>query len=142
MSKRLGQFIACIFLTLSVAMLYSFLSEPSPKEPYMNLVLCVFDGVIAYIGVLIFIWAAMLPPRRQLMLALCGLVVCGAATLEVWHVLCVRSRPRDWYDGISRSMDESFKSSGFVKVGAHTWALPKDIGTNQVPGKTNATIKQ
>jgi hypothetical protein len=58
MSKLLAQFIASLFLILSVAMLYDLLSEPAPKEPHASLILFVLDGVIAFIGVLIFIWAA------------------------------------------------------------------------------------
>ncbi len=57
MSKRLAQFIASLFLILSVAMLYPLLTDPG-KEPHASLILLVLDGVIAFIGILIFIWAA------------------------------------------------------------------------------------
>jgi len=58
MSKRLAQFIASLFLILSAAILYALLSDPPPKEPHAYLILCLFDGVIAFIGILIFVWAA------------------------------------------------------------------------------------
>jgi EamA domain-containing membrane protein RarD len=58
MSKRFAQFIASLFLIYSAAMLYNLLSEPGGKEPHAPLILFVFDGVIAFIAVLIFIWAS------------------------------------------------------------------------------------
>jgi hypothetical protein len=58
MSKRLAQIIASLFLILSAAMLYALLSEPRPKEPYAFLILGLLDGLIAFIGVLIFVWVA------------------------------------------------------------------------------------
>lgn len=57
MSKRLAQFIASLFLLLSAGMLYGLLSDLPAKEPHASLVLALFDGVIAIIGVLTFVWA-------------------------------------------------------------------------------------
>jgi hypothetical protein len=58
MSKLLAQFIASLFLILSAAILYALLTDLPPKEPHLHLVFFLFDGVIAFIGILIFIWAA------------------------------------------------------------------------------------
>ena len=52
MSKRLGQFIASLFLILSAMMAYALLSDPPPKEPHAYLILGMLDGLIALIGVL------------------------------------------------------------------------------------------
>jgi hypothetical protein len=41
-----------------LAMLYAVLSEPSPKEPHAYVGLGLLDGLLAFIGVLIFVWVA------------------------------------------------------------------------------------